>query len=438
MIEKRRLRFVDGVQPFPFLPLRLALGDLRVELRIDHAQRNAVLHVRHELALLPDRLLEGFRLGEEVDHLAGRHLHQLQNLEPAPGPAFGGDRVSGLHAVDVQHFVFQVEIELAGEKAFQVLVDEKVRGVAPSVAAHVVLKQGHWFLAVAVALCGDGGERGGVKMLGQIHHRLRDKPFLQMVLAVLRLVRACRGTIFERNVQLPCRLLPLGLPKAREEIALVALDVALLHVGVHHGEAHLDLAGLEGVVAEVFAGLNVVLVLVGPVQMHFLAVVGDGVALATGVAAFGNDVAVVVVAAEEAVQVLIEGGLGRADVRPLRHMPLLAASQAEVALAERRLVEGRLQVAVAVEGLGAKGLANLLLHFAHLLSDHGLFEERPLGEFVLNELRQVLSDVALHHVPLVVHDAVDAEVQIRAVELEQLAQQGLEPRLMFAHGSLQQ
>ena len=37
---------------------------------------------------------------------------------------------------------------------------------------------------------------------------------------------------------------------------------------------------------------------------------------------------------------------------------------------------------------------------------------------------------------LVTHDAIDAEVQVRAVELEELAQQVLEPRLMFAHGSL--
>ena len=117
-------------------------------------------------------------------------------------------------------------------------------------------------------------------------------------------------------------------------------------------------------------------------------------------------------------------------------MPLLAALQAEVALAERRLVEGLLEVAVAVERVPAKGLAYLLLHLAQLPGDHPLFQQRPLGEFVLDPLRQILRDVALEHGALVVHDPVDAEVQVRAVELEQLAQQRLEPGLMFTHGSL--
>ena len=330
----------------------------------------------------------------------------------------------------------QVEVELAAEKALQVLVDEEVRGVAPGIAAHVVLEQAHRVVAAAVALAGDGGQWRVVEVVRQSLHRLRDEHLLQVVLTALRLVGGHRRPKLEGNMQFPRLVPPLGLGKAWEKVALLALHVALFHVGVHHSEAHRDIAGLEGIVAEVLAGLHVVLVLVGPVQMHLLAVVGDGVALAAGVAALGDDVAVVVVAAEEAVQVLVEGGLRRADVRPVRHVPLLAALQAEVALAERRLVECLLEVAVAVERGPAKHLAYLLLHLAQLPGDHPLLQQRPLGEFVLDQRRQVLGDVALDHRALVVHDPVDAEVQVRAVELKQLAQQRLEPRLMFTHGSL--
>ena len=52
-------------------------------------------------------------------------------------------------------------------------------------------------------------------------------------------------------------------------------------------------------------------------------------------------------------------------------------------------------------------------------------------------LGRVLADEPLDGVPLVVHDAVDAEVQVCAVELEQLAQQVLEfPKVSFAGDGL--
>jgi hypothetical protein len=63
---------------------------------------------------------------------------------------------------------------------------------------------------------------------------------------------------------------------------------------------------LEAVVAEVLAALGVVLILVGPVQHHLFARVGDGVGVAL-VAALADEVAVVVVAGEEGQQVREHG-----------------------------------------------------------------------------------------------------------------------------------
>jgi hypothetical protein len=51
-------------------------------------------------------------------------------------------------------------------------------------------------------------------------------------------------------------------------------------------------------------GLDVVLVVVGPVEIDLLAVVGDGVLLPLGVPAFGDEIAVLVVMAEKGIQVV--------------------------------------------------------------------------------------------------------------------------------------
>ena len=69
----------------------------------------------------------------------------------------------------------------------------------------------------------------------------------------------------------------------------------------------------EGVVAQVLARLDVVLVLVGPVKRDFLALVGDGVNTRL-IDALGEKVALRVVAAEEAEQVVVDLALQRANI----------------------------------------------------------------------------------------------------------------------------
>ena len=89
--------------------------------------------------------------------------------------------------------------------------------------------------------------------------------------------------------------------------------------GVHQPEVHAHRLLVvvrpqaEGVVAQVLAGLDVVLVRVGPVELDLLALVGDGVD-ARLVDALGEEVALGVVAAEEAEQMVVDLVLQRADV----------------------------------------------------------------------------------------------------------------------------
>ena len=64
---------------------------------------------------------------------------------------------------------------------------------------------------------------------------------------------------------------------------------------------HGDVAHCKRIIAKMLAGLDVVLVAIGPMEMHFFAVVRNGVALVFGVPTLGDEIAVLVVAAKEGV-----------------------------------------------------------------------------------------------------------------------------------------
>jgi hypothetical protein len=69
----------------------------------------------------------------------------------------------------------------------------------------------------------------------------------------------------------------------------------------------------EGVVAQIFTGLDVVLVTVGPVEFDLLALIRDRVD-ARPIDALGQKVALGIVAAEEAVEVVVDLVLKPADI----------------------------------------------------------------------------------------------------------------------------
>ena len=78
-------------------------------------------------------------------------LGQARPLEPAFGHILPGG-----HAVQVEHLVLQVEVQLAVEKASQVLVDEEVGVVAADVLAQVVLQAGDRVFPVDLVFAGQG------------------------------------------------------------------------------------------------------------------------------------------------------------------------------------------------------------------------------------------------------------------------------------------
>ena len=101
------------------------------------------------------------------------------------------------------------------------------------------------------------------------------------------------------------------------EVVAAYVLVILFAIGVLPFEMDLQPVRTVAVIVELFAALDVILILIGPVQMDFFPVVGDGVFLAPGVAALGEKIAVVVIPAEEGVEVIENPRLqSRADIVP--------------------------------------------------------------------------------------------------------------------------
>ena len=137
-----------------------------------------------------------------------------------------------------------------------------------------------------------------------------------------------RGAVLEADHQLLATFAVLfgdEVLTRQDEHAVLAfgfLDVAVLALGgIRQAEVHahgIVGAGLQGkgVVAQVFAGLDVVLVLVGPVQLDLFALVGNRVDAGL-VDALGEKVALVVVAAEELVEMVVDFLLQAGDVHAL-------------------------------------------------------------------------------------------------------------------------
>lgn len=144
-----------------------------------------------------------------------------------------------------------------------------------------------------------------------------------------------------------------------------------------------------------------------------------GVAFLFRVAPLGDKVAVLIVAAEESVEVIVDGGFerlvafGRLGLR-LRGQVLFACRGGAVGLG---------QVAVCVQRLFAQRFQHLLAGGFQVFGGLRLFRQRALPEFLGNRLGQVLRDEAFDDLPLVVHNAVDAEVQVGDVEFKEFAQE---------------
>ena len=185
------------------------------------------------------------------------------------------------------------------------------------------------------------------------------------------------------------------------------------------------LCQVKAEIVQVFAALDVVLVFVGPVQVHLAPVVGHAVGrgaavVFAGVVALAQKVAVVVIAFKKAVQVVVNLGFG-------------------VAAFQRQFVGGaglhdrwrRFGVCCAKAFGLFDGLGHFQLGMLHAACAFG-----PKSGF--NFFEQILVQKLGDLLAFGVHDFVEAKVQLGFVELEQLFQQGFEAVALFvvvgAHG----
>ena len=84
-------------------------------------------------------------------------------------------------------------------------------------------------------------------------------------------------------------------------LAVLALFVVVLLRGsVHQAEMDRDPVENEGVIFEILAGFDVVLILICPVELYFLALVGDSVH-AFLIPTFGNKIAILIVPVKEGI-----------------------------------------------------------------------------------------------------------------------------------------
>ena len=320
----------------------------------------------------------------------------------------------------------QEEVQLAAEETGQVLVDEEVGVVAAHVLGQVVLQAADRVFPVVVVLAGQGceGLSIAVQLLGDCGGGFCDDFVLGVGLAVPGAFCGRKGAVFEWYGD----GLALGVPgrfgSAGHEEPPVALDVILLDVGV--GQAKVDshaAGGLPVVVAEVLVGLDVVLVAVGPVEIDLFAVVGNGVAVVAPVAALGDEVPFFVVTAEESMEMVVDSSFdGVAAAIAIGSLDL----SFQVFFADGQLVVSLCKIAMVVNSVFTQSCPDSLRHFFEFGRGLGLLGQRTPSQFGGDEGGELFIYELLYRVPLVVHDAVDTEVQVGAVELEQLSKQALE------------
>ena len=139
-IDGRRVRpafrFVDGVHGDPFINLRFVPDNLRPEGFVDLVQRDAPVGLHHEFLLQPQFFLEILDLGEKInndltDALDGFHLGKV---------GLHAGFAAGVQILQMHDLTLDEEIQLARQKAVQILVDEIVEGVLRHIALQMLLQ----------------------------------------------------------------------------------------------------------------------------------------------------------------------------------------------------------------------------------------------------------------------------------------------------------
>ena len=154
--------------------------------------------------------------------------------------------------------------------------------------------------------------------------------------------------------------------------------------------------------------------------------------LAARVAALGDEVAVLPVAPEEVVEAVVDVGLDGVA----RSGAGGVGAGLQIAPSRRGIAKGGVgNVAVGVYRVRPQRLADFASRRFERVVGGGLVAHRAARQLRRHGIGQPFRDEPLYGVALVVHNPVDAEIEIGAVELKQLAQQVLKLGGGGRHGS---
>ena len=171
-----------------------------------------------------------------------------------------------------------------------------------------------------------------------------------------------------------------------------------------------DAIEYESIVFEILAGFDVILILIGPVQLYFFAFIRNSV-YALLVAAFGNKIAVLVVPVEEGIEGRIHVRFQGGQISPLCQLLL----ELNILLLHRRSVRQHIYS-------HAHG-GNVFLNLRHLGADFLLTTLCEGSKSFLNHLRQTLRQKFFNLRFTEIHHTINAKIKIGFIQFKNLFQQ---------------
>ena len=440
-------------------------NDLRIKGFRHPVEGDAAVALDDEFLLEPEFFLEILQLPQKVNQLPRNppeHLQQHQIVLHCSD-------IAVLDVVKIHDLVLDVEIHLPAQKSAQILVDEIIRSVPRGILIQIPGQQHTLLHRIGRARILQRREEF-IKMLHSAsyrfealtqfpagrknplrHHQQRNVPLVlrfeprldQRLFFGGERIALLRLPVFKPDLQFPCGVQRNRFLPGRKELPFfigIGLDVAVFallrlhHLEVDHqrmirnsGENPLLMAQrienlrfrkVERVVVEVLRGLDVILVGIRPMKHHLFAAVGNRIGFCHAprlarMIARGDEVATLVIPAEEFMEVIIDAFLAAGNRVGCRRS-LLRRQKFPPRLAVRIR---RFQMAVLIEGILPDGIEQFRLRRLQL----GLCALRLRGiKCVLNGVEKIVLDKPGDLPRPGVHDPVKSEIQFRLIQLKEL------------------
>ena len=194
--------------------------------------------------------------------------------------------------VDNQYFVLDVEIELARKETSEVLMNKEIEAIAGHIGIQMFLQQG----TGSVAFGWTQGKNSRKLSRYGIFDCLISSFDKSLLLGRLRVQFV--GEVYMQRIADNFDRRLLAQRKTTLHIVLGHI-VVLLSGSLTQGKlAEFIAIDSKTVVAEILGRLDIILVGIGPIQFHLLALVGYGIYILL-VAALGDEISTIVIAAKE-------------------------------------------------------------------------------------------------------------------------------------------